>query len=332
MPKAEETMIYQSEDWSLKIDVFVQNENIWLNQKKMSEIFDVDTDTVSYHLQNIYETAELDKNSTTEDFSVVQNEGNRQVSRKITHYNLDAIIAVGYRINSFKATQFRIWATKILKEYIIKGFSMDDERLKNWWKNPYFDELLERIRDIRTSERNFYQKIADIYATAIDYNAKAEETIMFFKVVQNKMHYAIHRHTASEIIYERADHKKPHMWLTNFPWKKVNSNDVVIAKNYLTEDELWNLNSIVSQYLDFAERQARRYQAMTMKDWIAKLDDFIKLDGWEILQNAGKISAKMAEEKAKLEYEQYNKERDKNYISDFDEQVKKLEKKEENLT
>ena len=177
---------------------------------------------------------------------------------------------------------------------------MDDERLKNWWKNPYFDELLERIRDIRTSERNFYQKIADIYATAIDYNAKAEETIMFFKVVQNKMHYAIHRHTASEIIYERANHKKPHMWLTNFPWKKVNSNDIFIAKNYLTEDELWNLNSIVSQYLDFAERQARKYQSMTMKDWIAKLDDFVKLDGWEILENAGNISAKMAEEKAKV--------------------------------
>lgn len=328
MTETNETLIYQSEDWSLKIDVFVQNENIWLNQKKMSEIFDCSTDNIGLHLKNIFKEWELSENSVSEDFSVTASDWKNYT---VKHYNLDAIIAVGYRINSFKATQFRIWATKILKEYIIKGFSMDDERLKNGWKNPYFDELLERIRDIRTSERNFYQKIADIYATAIDYNTKAEETIMFFKVVQNKMHYAIHRHTASEIIYERADHKKPHMWLTNFPWKKVNSNDIVIAKNYLTKDELWNLNSIVSQYLDFAERQARRYQAMTMKNWIAKLDDFIKLDGWEILENAGQISAKMAEEKAKLEYEQYNKERDKNYISDFDEQVKKLEKKEENL-
>lgn len=328
MVETKETTIYQSKDGSLKIDVFVKNENVRLSQKKMAEIFDCSTDNISLHLKNIFKEWELSEKSVSEDFSITASDGKKYA---VKHYNLDAIIAVGYRINSFKATQFRIWATKILKEYIIKGFSMDDERLKNWWKNPYFDELLERIRDIRTSERNFYQKIADIYTTAIDYNAKAEETIMFFKVVQNKMHYAIHRHTASEIIYERADHKKPHMWLTNFSWKKVHSSDVLIAKNYLTEDELWNLHSIVSQYLDFAERQARRHQTMTMKDWISKLDDFIKLDAWEILQNAGNISAKMAEDKAVLEYEQYNKERDHNYISDFDQQVKKLEQKEDDV-
>lgn len=324
---APDSLIYQSSDWSLKIDVFMQNENIWLSQKKMSEIFDVDSDTIWYHLQNIYETGELEKIPTTEDFTVVQREGNRQVSRKITHYNLDVIISVGYRINSLKATQFRIRATKILKEYILKGFAMDDERLKNGGKNPYFDELLERIKDIRTSERNFYQKITDIYATAINYNPKSEETIMFFKIIQNKMHFAIHGHTASEIVYERADHTKKHMWLTNFSGEKVTAKDVTVAKNYLTEHELWELNSIVSQYLDFAERQARRYQAMTMQDWIVKLNDFIKLDGSKILQNAGSISAKMAEEKAKIEYEKYNKERDKNYLSDFDKQVQALDMK-----
>lgn len=322
-----DSLIYQSPDWALKIDVFVQKENVWLSQKKMSEIFGIDSDTIWYHIQNIYETGELDKIPTTEDFAVVQTEGNRQVSRKITHYNLDVIISVGYRVNSLKATQFRIRATKILKEYIIKGFAMDDERLKNGGKNPYFDELLERIRDIRTSERNFYQKITDIYATAIDYSPKAEETIMFFKIVQNKMHYAIHWHTASEIIYERANHTKKNMWLTNFSGQKVTAKDVAIAKNYLTENELWELNSIVSQYLDFAERQARRHQAMTMQDWITKLDDFIKLDGSEILQSAGSITAKMAEEKAKLEYERYNEERDKNYLSDFDEQIQALDMK-----
>lgn len=316
-----DTIIYQSKDGWLKIDIFVQNENIWLNQKKMAEIFDCSIDNIGLHLKNIIKSWELDEKSVSENFSVTANDNKVY---KVKHYNLDAIIAVGYRINSFKATQFRIWATKILKEYIVKWFSMDDERLKNWGKNPYFDELLERIKDIRASERNFYQKITDIYATAIDYNAKSKETTLFFKIVQNKMHYAIHKHTASEIIYERADHKKLHMGLTNFQWKKVHSNDILIAKNYLTQDEIWNLNSIVSQYLDFAERQARKHQTMTMKNRIIKLDDFIKLDGWEILENAWKISMKDAEDKAKLEYEKYNKDRDKNYISDFDERIKKL--------
>jgi len=324
-----DSLIYQSSDGSLKIDVFVQKENIWLSQKKMSEVFGVDSDTISYHLQNIYDTEELDKKATTEDFAVVQNEGSRQVSRKVVHYNLDAIISVGYRVNSLKATKFRIRATQTLKEYIIKWFSMDDERLKNWGKNPYFDELLERIKDIRTSERNFYQKITDIYATSIDYNAKAEETVMFFKIVQNKMHFAIHGHTASEIVYKRANHNKKNMWLTNFSGEKIMSKDVTIAKNYLTENEIWELNSIVSQYLDFAERQARKHQTMTMENWITKINDFLKLDGSKILQNAGSISAKMAEEKAKAEYEKYNQERDKNYFSDFDKQVQKIENKKE---
>lgn len=313
--------LYKSSDGSIKVDVFIEGENIRLSQKKMGEIFGVDSDTIWYHIKHIYETGELEKKTTTEDFAVVQPEGYRQVSREISHYNLDVIISVGYRINSLKATQFRMRATKILKEYIIKGFAMDDERLKNGGKNPYFDELLERIKDIRTSERNFYQKITDIYATAIDYNPKAEETIMFFKIVQNKMHFAIHGHTASEIVYERADHTKKNMWLTNFSGTKVTAKDVIVAKNYLNENELWELNSIVSQYLDFAERQARRHQIMTMEDWIAKLDDFIKLDGSKILQNAGVISSKMAEEKAKLEYEKYNEEFEKNYLSDFDKQI-----------
>lgn len=293
----------------------------------MSEIFDVEKQTIDYHINEIYTSGELEQKATTKNFMVVQTEGNRQVKRDLEHYNLDMIISIGYRVNSFKATQFRIRATKILKEYIIKWFSMDDERLKNGGKNPYFDELLERIKDIRTSERNFYQKVTDIYATSIDYNPKAEETIMFFKIVQNKMHFAIHGHTASEMVYGRADHTKKNMWLTNFSGQKVTSKDISIAKNYLTEDELWNLNSIVSQYLDFAERQARKHQTMTMQDWVAKLDDFIKLDGSEILQNAGSISAKMAEEKAKIEYGKYNEEWDKNYLSDFDKQVKALETK-----
>ncbi len=312
--------IFQTVDGWLELEVAIKWETVWLSQKQMATLFWVDRTVITKHIKNVFLEEELDEKSVSANFAHTAQDGKQY---QTIFYNLDMIIAVWYRVNSKRATQFRIWATKIIREYIIKWFIMDDQRLKNWGKNPYFDELLERIKDIRTSERNFYQKIADIYATAVDYNPKSPETIQFFGVVQNKMHYAIHGHTAAELIYERADHNKENMWLSTFPWKKVTLKDAKVAKNYLSKDELWELNSIVSQYLDFAERQAKRHKAMRTLDWAKKLDDFITLDGGEILKGAGKISTKLAEDKLKEEYEKYNQERDKNYLSDFDEFVKK---------
>jgi hypothetical protein len=269
----------------------------------------------------IYQT-EDQEDSTVKEYLTVQNEGNRQVQRNVTHYNLDVIISVGYRVKSLRGTQFRIWATQQLKEYLIKGFVLDDERLKNP-NNDYFDNLLERVRDIRTSERRFYQKITDIYATSIDYDLNADITKDFFATVQNKMHWAIHGHTAAELIAERADANKPNMGLSCFQGNRIRKDEVLIAKNYLTENELKELNLVVDQYLSFAELQAMNRKSMTMQDWINKLDSFLKLNEKNILQDAGKISQKLGREIALTEFSKFKTIQNRNYLSDFDKSVKK---------
>ena len=320
---------YQSPDGSVNIEVLYAEENIWLTQKKMAELFDCSSDNVSLHLKNIYNEKELDKSSTTEEFSVVQNEGGREIKRKTYFYSLEAIIAVGYRVNSERGTQFRQWATEILKSYIHKGYALDSNRFKygSRFSARYFDELYEEIKDIRSSERMLYQKITDIYATAIDYSPKAYESKQFFATVQNKLHFAITGKTAAEIIQNRVNSKKDKMGLTSWrrsPNGKIMPGDVVIAKNYLDKKELTQLNRIVNMYLDYAEMQAARGRAMTMKDWIKKLNAFLKFSEHEILTNAGKISHEVAEEPALEEYEKYRVIQDKNYVSDFDREVKKL--------
>ena len=323
---------YQSPDGSVNIEVLFAEENIWLTQKKMAELFDCSTDNISLHLGNIYRENEVDQKSTTEEFSVVQKEGEREVSRKLTFYSLEAIIAVGYRVSSERGAQFRQWATGILKSYIHKGYVLDSNRMKygSRFSARYFDELYEEIKDIRTSERRIYQKITDIYATAIDYSPKAFESKEFFATVQNKLHFAITGQTAAEIITERASIKKEKMGLTSWrrsPQGKIMASDVVIAKNYLEKKELEHLNRIGNMYLDYAEMQAARGKAMTMKDWVEKLNAFLKFSEYEILTNAGKVSHEVAEALALGEYEKYRKEQDKDYISDFDRVVKKLNKK-----
>ncbi len=325
MEKENKIIIYTTDDGKAKIEVKLENETVWLTQKQMAELFYCSIDNVALHLKNIYIERELEENRTSEESSVVQKEGVRAVSRPMKLYNLDAIISVGYRINSLRGTQFRIWATQRLKEYIIKGFALDDERLKQGGERArYFQELLQRIRDIRSSERNFYQKVTDIYATSVDYKKDTENTKQFFATVQNKMHYAVHGHTAAEIIVKRADSKKPLMGLTSFKGNYITAHDIKIAKNYLSEKEIKQLNLIVSLYLDFAELQATNERPMTMHDWISKLDEFLKLSEKKLLANAGIISAKEAEEKAGGEFKKYRKKQDKNYISDFDREVKKL--------
>jgi hypothetical protein len=316
-------ILYSSLDGSLKLEVPIDGETVWLSQKQMADLFDCTLENVIFHLKNIYESGELAEKATTKDYLVVQKEGNRSVKREIQAYNLDAIISVGYRINSIRGTQFRIWATNKLKEYIIKGFVLDDERLAEGKKSGYFDELLERIRAIRASERNFYQKITDIYATSVDYNKDAETTKIFFATVQNKIHFAVHGHTAAEIVAERVDARKKYMGLTNFKGKTVLEKDISVAKNYLSEEEIRQLNLIITLYLDFAELQASNRRVMTMEEWVTKLDDFLKLSEKKILLGAGNVSREKAEEKAKKEYEKYRKAEDKAYISDFDEQTKK---------
>jgi len=320
---------YQSPDGSVNIEVLYAEENIWLTQKKMAELFGCSTDNISLHLKNIYKEKEIDEKSTAEDFSVVQKEGEREVSRNLTFYSLEAIIAVGYRVNSERGTQFRQWATGILKNYIHKGYALDSNRMKygSRFSTRYFDELYEEIKDIRTSERMIYQKITDIYATAIDYSPKAYESKQFFATVQNKLHFAITGKTAAEIITDRASSKKNKMGLTAWrrsPEGKIMPSDVVIAKNYLDKKELTHLNRIGNMYLDYAEMQAARGKAMTMKDWIVKLNVFLKFSEYEILTNAGKISHEVAEALVLREYEEYRKEQDKYYISDFDREVKKF--------
>ena len=330
-----EILLYQTEDGQTKIDVRLEEETVWLSQAQMVELFQTTKQNISLHIKNVFEEGELEEISTVKDYLTVQTEGKREVQRNIAIYNLDVIISVGYRVKSHRGTQFRIWATKQLKEYIVKGFVLNDEKLKETGHtNQYFDELFERIRDIRSSEKIFYAKIRDIYITAIDYDPTTEESQLFFKSVQNKMHWAIHGHTASEIIYKRIDSEKQNMGLTtwkNAPTGKIRKADVSIAKNYLGEDELKDLNLIVDQYLSFAELQARKRNPMYMSDWVKKLNDFMTLNDKEILEHAGKISAKMAKELAESEYEKYRKKmidiEDTNEIKELEEGLKKLENK-----
>jgi hypothetical protein len=315
-------IIYQTEDGQAKVSARFQDETVWLTQKLMAELFEVSIPTVNEHLKNIFITQELEGKSVIRNFRITADDGKTYDTK---HYNLDAIIALGYRVNSKRATQFRIWATQRLKEYIIKGFALDDDRLKQGGDRArYFEELLQRIRDIRSSERNFYQKVTDIYATSIDYRKDGKLTQEFFATVQNKMHYAVHGRTAAEIVSERADHLKPMMGLTSFKGKYITSGDVAIAKNYLSEQELKQLNLIVSLYLDFAELQATNERPMTMKEWIAKLDEFLKLSEKKLLNNAGTVSAEEARAKAEGEFTKYRKQQHKQYVSDFDREVKRL--------
>lgn len=324
-----EIIIYQTQDGQTKIDVKIENETVWLTQNQMAELFQTTKQNISLHIKNIFEEGELTEDSTVKDYLTVQNEGSRKVSRNVTHYNLDVIISVGYRVKSLRGTQFRIWATQVLKEYMKKGFALNDDLLKQAGGGGYWQELLERIRDIRSSEKVFYRQILDIYATSTDYNPNAEETKLFFKVVQNKMHFAAHGHTAAEIVYLRADSTKDNMGLTVFKGKHPKKDEITVAKNYLDEKELNILNRITSAYLEFAELQAIRHIPMTMKDWIAKLDDFIKMTGSELLENPGKISKLEAENKALAEYAKY-KETIKNKLSEvekhFLEAVKQTQK------
>ncbi len=303
-------IIYQAENGETKLDVRFQNETVWLTQNLMADLFQTSTDNISLHLKNIYHEGELDEQATNEEFSVVRKEGTRRVTRNIKHYNLDAIISVGYRVHSVTATRFRQWATQQLREYIVKGFVLDDERLKNPDQPfDYFEELTRRIQDIRTSEKRFYQKITDIYATSVDYDPTIETSITFFKTVQNKIHWAITGNTAAEIIHGRVDSKQKNMGLTSWRSSKIRKQDVSIAKNYLSKRELESLNNLVEQYLIFAEGQAMRRITMTMVDWQNKLDGFLKLNDRNILDNAGKVSHKIAKQLAEQEYEQFHQQR-----------------------
>lgn len=332
-----EIIIYQTQDGQTKIDVRLENETVWLTQNQMAELFQTTKQNVSSHIKNIFEEGELSENSTVKDYLTVQQEGNRKVSRNVSHYNLDVIISVGYRVKSLRGTQFRIWATQVLKEYMKKGFALNDDLLKQAGGGGYWKELLERIRDIRSSEKVFYRQILDIYATSTDYNPNAEETKLFFKVVQNKMHFAAHGHTAAEVIYLRADSTKNNMGLTVFKGNHPRKEEVVVAKNYLDEKELNILNRITSAYLEFAELQAIRQIPMTMKDWILKLDDFIKMTGSELLSNPGKISKLEAENKALAEYAKYKEtikdelsEVEKHFLASVKQTQKQLEQKKYN--
>ncbi len=303
-------LIYQSEDGRIKLDVRFEGETVWLTQPMMAELFQTTVPNVSMHLRNIFEEGELVQAATVKNFLTVRQEGSRQVSRNLEFYNLDAIISVGYRVKSAVATQFRIWATQRLREYLVKGFTMDDERLKNPdLPFDYFEELLRRIQDIRTSERRFYQKITDIYATSLDYDPTTDASITFFKTVQNKMHWAVTGQTAAELIASRADSRKPQMGLTSWRGAKVRKEDVGIAKNYLTEDELAALNNLVEQYLVFATGQAMRRVPMRMADWISKLDSFMTLNDRDILTHAGRISHELALTHAELEYDSFHRQR-----------------------
>ena len=307
-------LLYQTPDGDSQIEVKLQNDTVWLSLDQMAELFQRNKSTISRHIKNVLEDGELQEEATIANFATVQNEGTRKVERVIAYYNLDMIISVGYRVHSYRGVQFRIWATKVLKEYIVKGFAMNDDLLKRAGGGNYFDELLARIRDIRSSEKVFYRKVLEIYALSIDYDPRVEMTQKFFKTVQNKMHYSVHGHTAAEIIYERADSEKDFMGLTTWSGAMPTKPEAEIAKNYLTHEEIKSLNRIVSLYLDFAEIQAEEHRPMYMKDWINILDDFLRISRKDILTHAGKISAKLAKEKADHEYDKF-KERTKNNLS-----------------
>lgn len=314
------------------IEMRYEDENIWLTQKMMATLYDVDVRTISEHIKKIYTDSELEQNSTIRKFRIVQTEGPRQVSREVAHYNLQMIIAVGFKVNNERAVQFRKWANGIVKDYTIKGWVMDDERLKRgtYLSEKYFDEQLERIREIRASERKFYQKITDLYATAIDYDRNSATTRRFYATVQNKMHYAVHGHTAAELIVERADHTKEHMGLTTWadaPEGKIRKSDVTVAKNYLSQDEMKQLNRMVTAYLDFAENMTLRHIPLTMQDWEKRLNSFIEMFDYGILQDAGKVTAAIAKLHAETEFEKYRIVQDRLFMSDFDKYMLELEKK-----
>lgn len=324
-------ILYQTPDGESKIEVRLENDTVWLSADQMAELFQRNKSTISRHIKNVLEDGELEEAATVAFFATVQNEGERKVERKIAFYNLDMIISVGYRVHSYRGVQFRIWATKVLKEYIVKGFALNDDLLKRAGGGNYFDELLARIRDIRSSEKVFYRKVLEIYALSIDYDPRVEMTQQFFKTVQNKMHYSVHGHTAAEIIYERADSQKDFMGLTTWSGAMPTKPEAEVAKNYLTKEEITSLNRIVSLYLDFAEMQAEEHRPMYMKDWINILDDFLRISRKDILTHAGKITAKLAKEKADAEYDKF-KERTKNelspveihFLENFEREQKKL--------
>ena len=324
-------LLYQTPDGDSQIEVKLQDDTVWLSLDQMAELFQRNKSTISRHIKNVLEDGELQEEATIANFATVQNEGTRKVERVIAFYNLDMIISVGYRVHSYRGVQFRIWATKVLKEYIVKGFAMNDDLLKRAGGGNYFDELLARIRDIRSSEKVFYRKVLEIYALSIDYDPRVEMTQKFFKTVQNKIHYSVHGHTAAEIIYERADAEKDFMGLTTWSGAMPTKPEAEIAKNYLTHEEIKSLNRIVSLYLDFAEMQAEEHRPMYMKDWINILDDFLRISRKDILTHAGKISAKLAKEKANQEYDKF-KERTKSnlspveihFLENFEREQKKL--------
>jgi hypothetical protein len=329
-PSNHDIIFYSTPDGAVRVEVLYEGETFWMNQKRMAELFGIGVQTINHHLQDIYKSNELNEVATIRKISIVQTEGTREVSREVGFYNLDAIIAVGYRVNSREATQFRIWATQVLREYLIKGFVMDDERFKQGKRfgKDYFDELLERIRSIRASERRFYLKITDIYEQcSIDYNRNAEITQIFFKTVQNKLHWAITGKTAAELIAERAQADQPNMGLKT--WKKapqgqIQKADVSVAKNYLEEKEIKALERIVTMYLDYAENQAARQIPMTMANWVEKLDAFLKFNDYEVLTGAGKVSHEVAKELAEQQYESYRIVQDRSFESDFELATKKM--------
>jgi len=325
-----EFLIFTKQANAEDIEVRIQDGTIWLSQRLMALLFDTSIDNIGLHLKNIYVEGELNEFSTTEDYSVVQQEGNREVCRNVKHYNLDAIIAVGYRVNSKRATAFRQWATAVLRDFALRGYVIDRKRMENgtFLDDDYFERLLEEIREIRLSERRFYQKITDIYSMAMDYNSESPTTKDFFAKVQNKMHYAVHKHTAAELIYHRADHAKENMGLTSWeksPNGKILKTDVAIAKNYLTESELASLGRIVSGYLDFAEEYAKRQIPLTMEDWAKHLDLILQANGRDLLKNAGKITAALAKQHAENEFEKYRPIQDRLFESDFDKMNKIIE-------
>ena len=323
-------MFYQTEDGKTRLEVRLENDTVWLSQNQMTELFQTTKQNVSLHIQNIFVERELERGATVKESLTVQQEGGRSVQRRVEFYNLDVIISVGYRVKSHRGTQFRIWATQRLREYIVKGFALDDARLKKGG-GDHFDELLERIRAIRSSEKNFYQKIKDIYTTSEDYDPRAEVSVDFFAMAQNKIHWAIHGHTAAELIAERADATKPNMGLSAWEGARVRKHDAHVAKNYLNKEEMELLNLIVSQYLDFAEFQARTKKKMYMRDWGRKLDDFLRVNDREILQGFGKISSQLAKEKADREFAQFDQNRraleDAQAAEDFAKEIKELENK-----
>ncbi|GEN44637.1 virulence RhuM family protein [Alkalibacillus haloalkaliphilus] len=319
-------LIYQTEEGNTKIDVRLENETVWMTQKAIAELYQTSPQNITLHIKKIYEECELQEEATCKYYLQVQNEGSREIKRKAKHYNLEMIIAIGYRVRSHRGTQFRQWATERLNEYLVKGFTMDDERLKEIrnFGQDYFDELLERIRDIRASEKRFYNKITDIYSTSVDYDPRAEITQEFFATVQNKLHFAIHGQTAAELIANRASAQEENMGLTSWKGDKVRKPDVTVAKNYLTEKELKSLNRIVTMYLDYAEDQAERQRPMYMNDWVDKLNAFLQFNERDILENAGKVSKTVAEQIAIEQYEKYNQNRLKQNIKDdFDDFVEK---------